>query len=56
MRISHSRRLEPGSTSRQVYSSLRDAIIATELEPGQRISENELAERLVSAARRSARR
>lgn len=46
MRISHSRRLEPGSTSRRVYSSLREAIIAGELEPGQRISENELAERL----------
>jgi DNA-binding GntR family transcriptional regulator len=46
MRISHSRRLEPGSASRQVYSALRDAIIAGELEPGQRISENELAERL----------
>lgn len=46
MRISHSRRLEPGSTSRRVYSSLREAIITGELEPGQRISENELAERL----------
>ena len=35
-----------GSASRQVYRALRDAIIATELAPGQRISENELAERL----------
>jgi len=35
-----------GSASRQVYRALRDAIIATEFEPGQRISENELAERL----------
>jgi len=42
-------RLRPGSAgpaSRQVYRALRDAIIATEFEPGQRISENELAERL----------
>ena len=35
-----------GPASRQVYRALRDAIIATELAPGQRISENELAERL----------
>ena len=46
MRIPYSRRLEPGSASRQVYSALREAIVAGELEPGQRISENELAERL----------
>jgi DNA-binding GntR family transcriptional regulator len=35
-----------GPASRQVYRALRDAIIATTLAPGQRISENELAERL----------
>jgi GntR family transcriptional regulator, rspAB operon transcriptional repressor len=35
-----------GPASRQVYRTLRDAIIASTLEPGQRISENELAERL----------
>jgi DNA-binding GntR family transcriptional regulator len=35
-----------GPASRQAYRALRDAIIATELEPGQRLSENELAERL----------
>jgi DNA-binding GntR family transcriptional regulator len=35
-----------GSASRQVYATLRDAIISAELEPGLRISENELAERL----------
>lgn len=46
MRIPYSRRLESGSASRQVYTALRDAIVAGELEPGQRISENELAERL----------
>jgi DNA-binding GntR family transcriptional regulator len=45
MRITHSRRLQAGSTSRQVYSALREAIIAGELEPGQRLSENELSER-----------
>jgi GntR family transcriptional regulator, rspAB operon transcriptional repressor len=35
-----------GPASRQVYRALRDAIIATTLAPGQRLSENELAERL----------
>jgi len=35
-----------GPASRQVYRALRHAIIATTLAPGQRISENELAERL----------
>jgi GntR family transcriptional regulator, rspAB operon transcriptional repressor len=35
-----------GPASRQVYRALRDAIIATTLAPGPRISENELAERL----------
>jgi len=35
-----------GPASRQAYRALRDAIISTELEPGQRLSENELAERL----------
>jgi len=34
-----------GPASRQVYRTLRDAIISTTLAPGQRISENELAER-----------
>jgi DNA-binding FadR family transcriptional regulator len=45
MRIDRLRR-GSGPASRQVYRALRDAIIATDLEPGQRISENELAERL----------
>jgi DNA-binding GntR family transcriptional regulator len=39
-------RMRAGTASRQVYRALRDAIIATQLAPGQRISENELAERL----------
>jgi DNA-binding GntR family transcriptional regulator len=46
MRIRRSQRLDAGSASRQVYATLREAIIAAELEPGQRISENELALRL----------
>ncbi|MGD0197821.1 MAG: GntR family transcriptional regulator [Solirubrobacteraceae bacterium] len=46
MRISRSRRLSGGSTSRQVYAALREAIVAGELLPGQRISENDLSERL----------
>jgi DNA-binding GntR family transcriptional regulator len=46
MRIDRLRRGSGGPASRQVYRALRDAIIATDLEPGQRISENELAERL----------
>ena len=46
MRIDRLRSGTAGPASRQVYRALRDAIIATELAPGQRISENELAERL----------
>jgi DNA-binding GntR family transcriptional regulator len=46
MRIHHSQRLGAGSAGRQVYATLREAIIACDLEPGQRLSENELAERL----------
>src|ERR1700736_1595843 len=46
MRIDRVRRSSAGPAGRQVYRALRDAIITTELEPGQRISENELAERL----------
>src|SRR5436305_1999373 len=32
-----------GSTRGEVYARLRDAIVAAELEPGRRLSENELA-------------
>jgi DNA-binding GntR family transcriptional regulator len=39
-------RVPNASASLQVYLTLRDAIIAAEIEPGQRISENELAELL----------
>jgi GntR family transcriptional regulator, rspAB operon transcriptional repressor len=47
MRIDRLRNgVSAGPASRQVYRALRDAIIATTLAPGQRISENELAERL----------
>jgi DNA-binding GntR family transcriptional regulator len=46
MRIDRLRSGDSGSASRQVYRTLRDAIIAAALAPGQRISENELAERL----------
>jgi DNA-binding GntR family transcriptional regulator len=46
MRIDRLHSSAGGPASRQAYRALRDAIIATELEPGQRFSENELAERL----------
>jgi DNA-binding GntR family transcriptional regulator len=46
MRIDRLRAGSAAPASRQAYRALRDAIIATELEPGQRLSENELAERL----------
>jgi DNA-binding GntR family transcriptional regulator len=46
MRIKHSARVSSGPAGRQVYVALRDAIITAELEPGQRLSENELAESL----------
>ncbi len=46
MRIDRVQRSSGGPASRQAYRALRDAIIAVELEPGQRLSENELAERL----------
>jgi DNA-binding GntR family transcriptional regulator len=46
MRIHRSQRLAAGPAGRQVYTALREAIITAELEPGQRLSENELAARL----------
>ena len=46
MRIDRLRQPTAGSASRQVYRALREAIVSCELAPGQRISENELAERL----------
>jgi DNA-binding GntR family transcriptional regulator len=36
-------RTDGGPAGRAVYSSVRDAIVSTELEPGRQISENELA-------------
>src|SRR5262245_15424093 len=44
--LSRISRTDAGPAGRAVYTSVRDAIIATELEPGQQISENELAARL----------
>jgi GntR family transcriptional regulator, rspAB operon transcriptional repressor len=47
VRILLSERAGGGLTARdQVYAALREAIVSAELEPGRRLSENELAERL----------
>ena len=46
MRIHLSDRASGGSARDQVYAALREAIVSAELEPGRRLSENELAERL----------
>jgi DNA-binding GntR family transcriptional regulator len=39
-------RAQAGPAGRAVYTSVRDAIVSTELQPGQQISENELAAQL----------
>lgn len=41
--ISRARRLRRGATWQHVYATLREAIVAVELEPGERLSENDLA-------------
>jgi GntR family transcriptional regulator, rspAB operon transcriptional repressor len=46
MRIPLSDRASGGSARDQVYVALRAAIVSAELEPGRRLSENELADRL----------
>src|ERR687890_1082028 len=46
MRIHLSDRASGGSARDQVYVALREAIVSGELEPGRRLSENELAARL----------
>src|SRR5438309_7674848 len=46
MRIALQDRIVGASTSDQVYLALREAIVSAELEPGRRLSENELAELL----------
>jgi DNA-binding GntR family transcriptional regulator len=46
MRIALGERASGVSARDQVYLSLREAIVSAELEPGRRLSENELAERL----------
>jgi DNA-binding GntR family transcriptional regulator len=43
MRIPLSDRAAGGSAGNQVYIALREAIVSAELEPGRRLSENELA-------------
>jgi DNA-binding GntR family transcriptional regulator len=46
MRISISERALGTSARDRVYDTLREAIVSAELEPGRRLSENELADRL----------
>ena len=46
MRISLAERALGTSARDRVYTALREAIVSAELEPGRRLSENELAERL----------
>jgi DNA-binding GntR family transcriptional regulator len=46
MRIALGERASGGSARDRVYLTLREAIVSAELEPGRRLSENELAERL----------
>lgn len=46
MRIPLSERAGRGSARDQVYFVLREAIVRAELEPGRKLSENELADRL----------
>ena len=46
MRIHLSDRASGGSARDQVYVALREGIVSAELEPGRRLSENELAEAL----------
>jgi GntR family transcriptional regulator, rspAB operon transcriptional repressor len=46
MRIPLSTRVGGGAARDQVYVALREAIVSAELEPGRRLSENELADRL----------
>jgi DNA-binding GntR family transcriptional regulator len=41
--ITRAQRLHGGATWEHVYEVLREAIVSVELEPGQRLSENELA-------------
>ena len=46
MRIPLGERASGGAARDQVYLALREAIVSAELQPGRRLSENELAERL----------
>ena len=46
MRIHLNDRASGGSARDQVYVALREGIVSAELEPGRRLSENELAEAL----------
>jgi GntR family transcriptional regulator, rspAB operon transcriptional repressor len=44
--LTHARRLRGGAAWQHVYARLREAIISVELEPGQQLSENDLAVRI----------
>jgi GntR family transcriptional regulator, rspAB operon transcriptional repressor len=46
VRIALSTRVAGGAARDHVYAALRDAIVSAELEPGRRLSENELADML----------
>lgn len=46
MRIPLTQRVGASTARERVYAALREAIVSAELEPGRRLSENELAERL----------
>jgi DNA-binding GntR family transcriptional regulator len=46
LEITRARRLGGGATWQHVYALLREAIVSVELEPGQRLSENDLALRM----------
>ena len=46
MRIELGHRLTGAPAREQVYLTLREAIVSAELEPGRRLSENELADLL----------
>jgi DNA-binding GntR family transcriptional regulator len=44
--LTRARRLRGGAAWQHVYAHLREAIVSVELEPGQRLSENDLAVRI----------
>jgi GntR family transcriptional regulator, rspAB operon transcriptional repressor len=44
--LTRAHRMRGGATWQHVYALLREAIVSVELEPGQQLSENDLAERI----------